>query len=166
MKTNRERRSPSGQAFEVHGWVDDVLDAVQEQRTVGADVEQPLHPEDVRAARLQEHRQPDAERRPVERLVEDDGHCPDVAVAMRARLVRGYELARAACRAVAKRRSGSTSPKRTSRSASGRIQTRQPRASRRGRRRQVGLRDDERVGGGGLFQRLGPGQPVLPRRRS
>ena len=57
---------------EVHRRVDDVLDAVHEQRPVAADVEQPLDPEDVLAARLQQHRQPDAERVPVERLVEDE----------------------------------------------------------------------------------------------
>ena len=144
-----------GPGVEVHGWVDDVLDAVEEQRAVGADVEQPLHAEDLRAARLQEHRQPDPERRPVERLVEDDGDRPDFAVAMRARLVRGTSsrgsLPTASKRSI-RRRHRRSAPRRCR--AAGFRPCEPPCSADAGS--EIGLRDDERVGGGGLLQRLGP----------
>src|SRR5258708_38588486 len=47
--------------IEMHRRMDDVLHAVQEQRPRRTDVEEPFDAEDLRAARLQEHRQPDAE---------------------------------------------------------------------------------------------------------
>ena len=51
--------------------MDDVLHPVQEQWPLVAGIEKPLHAQDVLPARLQEHRQPDAERRPVDLLVEN-----------------------------------------------------------------------------------------------
>ena len=51
--------------------MDDVLHAVQDERARAADVQEALHPQEVLAACLEQHRQPDAERRPVELLVED-----------------------------------------------------------------------------------------------
>ena len=70
MKTTRERWSSSGHASQVLGRVDDVLDAVDHERALGADVQQPFHAQDVVAAGLEQHRQPDPERGPVERLLE------------------------------------------------------------------------------------------------
>ena len=58
---------------EVHGRMDDVLDGVDEQRPVAADVEQALDPQDLAAARVEQHRQPDPEAEPVDRPVERRG---------------------------------------------------------------------------------------------
>ena len=55
---------------EVLGRMHDVLDAVQDDRARGADVEEPLDAEDVGPPAAEEHRQPDAERGPVDRPVE------------------------------------------------------------------------------------------------
>ena len=52
--------------------VDDMLDAVEQQRAGTADVEQALDAQHAGAVRLQQHREPDAEGRPVQRRVEDD----------------------------------------------------------------------------------------------
>src|SRR3972149_2847639 len=57
---------------EVLGRVDDVLDAVQEDRSRGTDVEQALDAQDVRSPALQEHRQPDAEGSPVELSIDGE----------------------------------------------------------------------------------------------
>ena len=73
MNTIRERWSSSGHVVEMAGAVDDVLDAVEDDRPRLADVEQALDAEHVEAAAVQQHRQPDGERVPVERLVEHDG---------------------------------------------------------------------------------------------
>ena len=52
--------------------VHDVLDAVEEDRARGADVEQPLDTVDLGAPSLEQHRQPDPEGRPVDRPVEHE----------------------------------------------------------------------------------------------
>src|SRR5207247_66861 len=65
-------------ALEMDGRVDGVLDAVEEHRPGVADVEQTLDAEDVRTARLEQHRQPDSEGRPVELVVEEQGERADV----------------------------------------------------------------------------------------
>ena len=74
--------------IEVHRRMYHVLDAVQKHRPVLPDVEQALDPVDLRAARLQEHRQPDPEGGPVEGVVEDDGDCPHVSVPVSRRVAR------------------------------------------------------------------------------
>ncbi len=50
--------------------MDDVLHAVEDQGAFGTGVEQTLDAQDVVAVALEEHREPDGEHRPVERLVE------------------------------------------------------------------------------------------------
>ena len=73
--------------------MDDVLDAVEDDRPGRAGVEEALDPQHVLAAGLQEHRQPDAERRPVERLLERE--CEGVHVVVAAvRAVRAGLLTR------------------------------------------------------------------------
>ena len=80
MKTSRDRRSSSGQASRWRGRVDDVLDGVQEDRPVAADVDEPLDAQEVLPARVEQHRQPDPEAEPVERLVDDERDRADVAL--------------------------------------------------------------------------------------
>src|SRR5437870_11723198 len=64
---------------EMDGRVDDMLDAVQEDRAGCADVQQALHAQNVVPAALEQHRQPDSEGGPVELLVEvEDGGCDPV----------------------------------------------------------------------------------------
>lgn len=55
--------------FQVSRPMHDVLDAVDEERPFPAHVEEALDPQDVLTARLQEHRQPDAEGGPVASVV-------------------------------------------------------------------------------------------------
>jgi hypothetical protein len=56
-----------------------VLDAVDDDRRGGADhLEEPLHPQHVLAVGVQQHRQPDAERGPVERPLEGRAEGVDV----------------------------------------------------------------------------------------
>src|SRR3989441_12491930 len=51
-----------GPPVEVLRRMDDVLDAVQDERSRAADVQQPLDPEHVAATALKQHGQPDPER--------------------------------------------------------------------------------------------------------
>ena len=60
--------------------MDDVLDGVDEERAVAADVEQALDAQDLAAAGVEQHRQPDAEPEPVDRPVEHEAHRGDVVL--------------------------------------------------------------------------------------
>ena len=62
----------------MHRWMDDVLDGVDEERALPADVEQALDPQDLAAACMEQHRQPDPEPEPVDRPVEHEAHRGDV----------------------------------------------------------------------------------------
>ena len=64
----------------MHRRMDDVLHGVDEQRAFTADVEQALDPEDLAAAGVEQHRQPDPEAEPVDRPVEDEAHGGDIVV--------------------------------------------------------------------------------------
>src|SRR5262249_25283086 len=89
-----------GPAVEVERRMDDVLYAVQEQRARRPDGAQPLHTQDVGATRGEQPRQPDAERRPVELLLEHDAvrlHTAVVGVCVTAvRRRHGVQVALAA----------------------------------------------------------------------
>src|SRR5207249_10774433 len=70
-----------GPAVQVHGRMHQMLDTVDDHRRGHADhLEESLHPQDILAVGVQQHREPDAERRPVERAV--DGHAESVDVAV------------------------------------------------------------------------------------
>ena len=149
MKTTLERRSPSGQSSRWTGRMDDVLDAVQDDRPRAADVQEALHPQDVLAAGLEQHRQPDAERGPVERLRRTTSvKACRIVVRRRPPPERATRGSRAGLRPSS--RSGSASPKDDSRiSAAGfRARSRCSSASISRSLDQVGLRHDEAVGGG------------------
>src|SRR5438132_2939586 len=70
-----------GPAVQVHGRMHQMLDAMDDHRRGHADhVEDSLHSQDIVAVGVEEHREPDAERRPVQRTV--DGHAEGVDVAV------------------------------------------------------------------------------------
>ncbi len=52
--------------------MDDVLDAVEDERAGAADIQEVPSPGEILAARLEQHRQPDPERRPVELFAEGE----------------------------------------------------------------------------------------------
>ena len=64
----------------MHRRMDDVLDGVDEQRPFAADVEQALDAQDLAAAGMEQHRQPDPEPEPVDRPVEHEAHGGDVVL--------------------------------------------------------------------------------------
>jgi hypothetical protein len=138
--------------------MDDVLNAVQHDRPFEADVQQPLHPQHVVAASLQQHRQPDAEGRPVERLVEHEAERP--------RLVRWLvpdvvlEVARIALASAPEEIGGSDVAERRCDDRRDGIQPSElcDHGSRVG---EVRLRDHERVRGRRLEHRLVVAESVL-----
>ena len=149
MKTSRERRSSSGQASRCTGGWTTCWTAFDEQRPLAADVEQPLDAEDSRAACLEQHRQPDPERRasrPARRARGSPPRTSSCACVVRARGRRATPPLDGRALAAAQERAGSTSPEgdaeRRTRPGSA------PRATARARRAgvgEVGLRHDEHV---------------------
>ena len=73
MNTSRERRSASGPARHMNGRVDEVLDAVDRHgRRLAGEIENALDAQHLVAMPVEQHGQPDAEGRPVERFVEGE----------------------------------------------------------------------------------------------
>ena len=144
MKTSRERRSSSGHASRCSGGWTTCWTPFRTSGPVGADVEQALDAQDVLPRACEQHRQPDAERGPVERLVERRGRAraPSWACSgdrrTRGRAGRSRAAEQRGRLDVAERRLDARRPSGSagvSRAITGR------------RIGEVGLRDDEPVGG-------------------
>ena len=80
MKTIRDRWSSSGQASRCSGGWTTCWTPFRSRGPCAADVQQPLDAQQVASARLEQHRQPDPERGPVEPLLEDEREGPDAAL--------------------------------------------------------------------------------------
>ena len=156
MKTIRERRSSSGHASRCSGGWTTCWTPFRSSGPGAADVQQPLHPQDVVAPRLQQHRQPDPERAPVELLVERrrSTRSPRCARQRRASGPAGGRVP-----AGPKSAPGSTSPNETSRTVAVGF-SRSSSARTLVRSAEVGLRHHQRVRGGDLPHRLRLRQPV------
>jgi len=145
-----------------------VLHAVDHDRGVGAgDVEQPLHPEDVPAVSVEQHGEPDRNRRPFERPVEGDAEAGDVG-AVAARVVAGVlvplglvepaadrlALRRGILEVVGEEPAGTRSPRLLDRRC--RIEAGEAQAERRQRRlvHDVGFAHRQPVGDRHLFHRF------------
>ena len=158
MKTTRERRSSSGHSGRCSGGWTTCWTPLSTIGPSRADVQQALDAQHVLAARLQQHRQPDAEGGPVERLVEGQAQRAHL-VRVRRRIVV-VEVARIARRRRPKRADGATSPNTDSTIGAAGFSRRSCARHERGVG-EVGLRDDEPVGDRRLAHRLVVAEPVL-----
>ena len=157
MKTTRERRSSSGQAGRCSGGWTTCWTPLISSGPSAPTFSRPLTRRTSAPARLEQHRQPDPERGPVERLVERQAERADVVV-VRGSLVED-EVARVALVAVEELVRRHVAEHRLE-DLRARVQAAELplHASRVG---QVRLRDDEPVGDRGLLDRLLAAQPVL-----